>query len=743
MGKFEKKNRTAPSRSAPRSQNARPTQAQRSAKKRRKKQSRLPLFLGLGGVAVILIACVAAFVLLGGSDDVGGLKVEGDRIVSGATVAGVEIGGMTQEEAVEALRNVFPAVDTGGMSAEDAEKFANTLSYGDKLDNLNIRLYTNANNYSPFVTTYDPKSEYAVDIYGHILENPQTPAATDDGETEEVGEDVPRNENGLPYEEERTLCIPSSNVTVTFDVQAVVEAAYQYGRSVKAEADESSRIVIDISDLLTVEDNGYIDDVLSHLADSLSEGSDTQINDTTTYLTDDDGNPVEVDCIEIVLGSVGRSIDFDDLKKEILRCYMTCEYDLQYIYEETFPGTVDLDALYKRYNCKAPVNAVIDEDTYEITDGQNGWGFRMLDAYTLLSAALPGDTVHLTLTELEPTYTTEMLSTQLFSDVLASYDSPHVYNPTRTHNLELACEAIDGTILKPGDTFSFNKIVGERTAAKGYGEAAVYVGGKTENQLGGGVCQVASTVYLCTLLSDLEVLERYEHQFAPTYVPYGMDATIYWGSLDYQFRNNTPYPIRIDASVSGGYVHITFYGTETKDYTVKMSYDVVKYDPYEEVTVYIHPDMKNYDRYKGYATGDVIQTAYTGYVVYTYMEKLDADGNVLSRTKVNTSEYDRRDRQIAYLLDPSIPMSEQLDADGNLIPPTEPDSTEPEPTETEPTETDTEPSESTEPTETENEPTESSSENETEPTEDPGTSESQSDSAPTEPVEPIHQDDEN
>lgn len=708
MGKFEKNRRTASS--APRSSGGqRPSQAQRSAQKKKKKQSRMPLLIGIGGVAVILIVCVAAFLLLRNPDDPNSstpvknlfaVKIDGRLFESDIYIAGVDVGGMTQEEAVEALRNAYPAVDTSGLTEEEAEKLANTVSYGDKLQNLNIRLYTNSDHYSTFTTTYDPSSEYAVDIYGNPLENPQSPIATDDGSANEAETDAPLNENGVPYTLERTLCIPSSNIEVTFDVQTAVEIAYRFIQSGKAVPDENGRIEIPITDCLTVEDHGYIDDVLSHLSESLSEGRETRIEDGTTYITDDDGNPVQVDCIEIVLGTVARSIDFDDLKKQILNSYMTYNFDLQYIYEETFPGTVDLDALYKTYKCTAPVNAFIDEDTFEITDGAMGWGFRMLDAYNLLSKAQPGDIVRLPLTDLEPTYTYEMLSTQLFSDVLATYDSPHVYNPTRTHNLELACEAIDGTILKPGEEFSFNKIVGERTAEKGYGAAAVYVGGKTENQLGGGVCQVASTIYLCTLLSDLEVTERYEHQFAPTYVPYGMDATIYWGSLDYRFRNNTPYPMRIDASVSDGYVHITFYGTETKDYTVKTYYDVVKYDPYEVVTVYIHPDMKDYDKYKDYSDGEVIQTAYTGYVVYTYMERIDADGNVISTTKVNTSEYDRRDREIAYLLDPSIPMSDQLDADGNLIPTTEPEPTETDPTEPEPTESsETEPSESEEPTE--------------------------------------------
>ena len=111
-----------------------------------------------------------------------------------------------------------------------------------------------------------------------------------------------------------------------------------------------------------------------------------------------------------------------------------------------------------------------------------------------------------------------------------------------------------------------NLLVGERTAEKGYQKAIVYqTGGKSEAEEGGGVCQVASTIYTACLYADLKVTERAPHMFTVTYVQLGMDATIYWGSLDYKFVNSTDHPLRIDASVSGGYVHIKLMGTTPKD----------------------------------------------------------------------------------------------------------------------------------------------------------------------------------
>ena len=306
-----------------------------------------------------------------------------------------------------------------------------------------------------------------------------------------------------------------------------------------------------------------------------------------------------------------------------------------------------------------------------------------------LEKAGPGGEVTLTLDVIEPQYTKESLQEKLFHDELASYDSP--YNAGligRSENLRLACLAINGYVLKPGETFSFNGVVGERTAAKGYKEGGVYVGGETVQQLGGGVCQVASVLYYCTLKSDLEVIARQEHQYVPDYIPWGMDATIYWGSLDYKFRNNTTYPIRILAEASGGYVRVRFMGTETKDYTVELDYKATMTHKSETEEVEISKGMKNYDKYKDYKDGERIQVGYDGYEVDTYRMKYDKNGKLLSTEKVNHSSYDWRNRLVAKLVEETEAPTEK---------PTEPtESPTEKPTEPEPTEPPTDaPTEST------------------------------------------------
>ena len=124
----------------------------------------------------------------------------------------------------------------------------------------------------------------------------------------------------------------------------------------------------------------------------------------------------------------------------------------------------------------------------------------------------------------------------------------------------------------------------------------------------------------------------------PDYIPWGMDATIYWGSLDYKFRNNTTYPIRILAEASGGYVRVRFMGTETKDYTVELDYKAAMTHKSKTEEVEISKGMKNYDKYKDYKDGERIQVGYDGYEVDTYRMKYDKNGKLLSTEKVNHSQ---------------------------------------------------------------------------------------------------------
>lgn len=127
-------------------------------------------------------------------------------------------------------------------------------------------------------------------------------------------------------------------------------------------------------------------------------------------------------------------------------------------------------------------------------------------------------------------------------------------NAKRISNLELACAAINDIVLQPGEIFSFNQIVGKRTEARGYQEASIIVNDAYENGLGGGVCQVASTLFYTVLLANLQPVERGNHSLIIPYAPAGFDAAVQWPWLDFQFKNNQSYPVKLKMFIRAGSV---------------------------------------------------------------------------------------------------------------------------------------------------------------------------------------------
>ena len=461
--------------------------------------------------------------------------------------------------------------------------------------------------------------------------------------------------------------------------------------------------VVDLRDYLTVNE-----DALRQVADGLAaeygtEFLQTEIKEETepaptqppkTDDEDEDGDkPQEPDrVLFITKGVTGRDITADPIFEALRAAYHDAIYsedpasnlELNMEYNAEHPDAVDVDALLEQYY-RAPVDATYDAATNTIIPGEYGYGFDAEAVKEQLEATEPGQELRVEIGAVEPEMTAEKLEATLFRDVLGKADTPHSAIWNRTNNLKLACAAIDGTVVLPGEVFSFNKVVGQRTEEKGYKEAIAYVsGGASRPEVGGGVCQVASSIYYAVLQADLKPVERENHMYLVSYVPYGMDAAIFWGHLDFKFENTSPYPIRIDASVSDGQVHITLVGTEWKDYTVELSYEILDTYPWEVVEKEVPNDGT-------YTNGEVISSPYTGYRIATYRTAYDKDGNVIETTQIAVDRYNKRDKVIAVVTNTTEPTEK----------PTEPKPTEPKPTEPKPT--DPPP---TEPTPTEPEPTE-------------------------------------
>jgi len=162
------------------------------------------------------------------------------------------------------------------------------------------------------------------------------------------------------------------------------------------------------------------------------------------------------------------------------------------------------------------------------------------------------------------------------------------YNPNevnRTHNLTKATQGINGSIILPGEVFSFNQTVGRRTMETGYKDAMVIVNGKFEPGLGGGICQVSSTLYNASLLAGLEIVERHNHNLTVAYVPLGQDATVSYGTQDFKFRNSTTSPVYVRAAAGGGNLTVNIYGDTHFKQKIEISNIIDQSTPYQTVTL--------------------------------------------------------------------------------------------------------------------------------------------------------------
>ena len=347
-----------------------------------------------------------------------------------------------------------------------------------------------------------------------------------------------------------------------------------------------------------------------------------EITDESITLTKGRGGyVVDTDSLVAILEEVIEN----GLYTEVQECPLTYgEIDLQTIYDEIYTE---------------PVDATLDADNdYSITESVTGVSFDLEEAETLLSAAADGEEVVIDLIYTEPEITTEVMEERLFRDVLGSFSTNVSGTSARKTNVRLAAEICNGTILLPGEQFSFNEVVGQRTTERGFLEAPAYSNGESVEAVGGGICQVSSTIYVACLYANLQIDQRQNHSYPSSYVKMGLDATVSWGGPDFVFTNDTDYPIKVVSSYSDGVVYCTIYGTMMEEFSVSLSTEVLATYAYE--TEYEDDDTLEAGEEKVSVEGK------TGYKVQSYRTVYDGDGNVISSEVEAVSTYKKRNEVI-------------------------------------------------------------------------------------------------
>lgn len=281
---------------------------------------------------------------------------------------------------------------------------------------------------------------------------------------------------------------------------------------------------------------------------------------------------------------------------------------------------------------------------FSVVDGQIGYSVDV-DAstekvYTYLMEDWQRDDcqIALEITEISPKGSEEELLA--IKDLLGSFTTSFsTSNASRSANVRNGCRLINGTVVYPGDTFSTYEKVSPYTYANGYYPAGSYVGGMVVDSIGGGICQVSTTLYNAVLLSELEVTERHNHSMIVTYVRPSADAAVSESAgKDFQFVNNTDYPIYIEGITTED-KHITFniYGVEKRSAGRKVSYESVVLSTDVPTNEVIYADAS---QPVGYVK---IQSAHIGYKAELW-KVVTVDGVEKSRTKVNSSNYAKSPR---------------------------------------------------------------------------------------------------
>ena len=374
------------------------------------------------------------------------------------------------------------------------------------------------------------------------------------------------NSNLIFSHNEQLYNVLPSQLECTFDVDGAIDKAYSYGRNgniFKNNYDilNTSFKKVDINPSFS-----YSDDLCNSIIEQMNDNFEDGIKHFSYEI---DGNN-----LVITAGNAGSVIINDKLKSMIIDKLTSKEYNTDPIevpVENKEADNIDIDKIHEEIYKEAQ-DAYYTKDPFKIYPSSNGLDFNISIDEAKAIINNPNDTYTIPLKTIYPKVTTNSIGTEAFPDLLASFSTNYSSsNYNRSTNIALATSKINGTVLMPGDEFSFNGTVGKRTPSAGFKQAGVYVNGQSAVDYGGGICQVSSTLYNAVLRANLDITSRTNHMFVVGYVPISLDATVSWGAPDFKFKNSRSYPIKIVATTANKNVYIKIFGLkESVEYEVEL-----------------------------------------------------------------------------------------------------------------------------------------------------------------------------
>lgn len=440
--------------------------------------------------------------------------------------------------------------------------------------------------------------------------------------TEELAENIV-----LTYQEYSTTT-NGEQIEAKYNIEKLVNEAYNVGRAGNIIENNYAILKALISGINIESELNYNEELLNNVVSDIDTKIPGALKEYSYYI--ENGNLI------ITSGKQGIATQGERLKTQISSAIASTTKEdntIQIPTKIVEPKPIDIEKIHEEIYTE-PQNAYYTTEPFTIYPHVDGVDFSISveEAKVIIETEKEKEEYSIPLKYTSPEVTTNKIGTEAFPNLLSTFSTKYdITNKNRSNNLVLSAGKINGTILMPGEEFSYNKVVGERTISAGYKEAKIYSNGKIIDGLGGGICQISSTLYNAVLYANLEVTSRRNHQFTTSYVGAGLDATVVYGSTDFKFVNNRKYPIKIVAEVKNGIAKMDIYGVkEEVEYEVKLEPVVLSYIPYK--TQYITDTSLA----KGQQV--VKQKGSNGCKTVTYKYLL-LNGNIISKTEISRDTY--------------------------------------------------------------------------------------------------------
>lgn len=437
----------------------------------------------------------------------------------------------------------------------------------------------------------------------------------------------------LKYNDEYNITLSPEQIEFKYNIDDVINEAYEIGRSENILVNNYALLFTTLFGKEINIDYTYNNELLNAFVDDINSKLPGLVVEPSYYIEDGkliveagkDGIEVEKDKLE---NSIVKNISSRTLEKVSVENY---NQTIDIPVKKVKASNINMDKVYSEIHTE-PKDAYFELDPYKIYPDTDGVDLQISldEAKKQITGNQEKYEFDLKITKAQKTI--KDLGTEAFPYLISSFSTRYdASNTNRSTNLRIAAEKINGTVLLPGEVFSYNKTVGKRTVEEGYKDAKIYADGGVVDGLAGGICQISSTLYNAVLLANLEIVERRNHSFTTSYVAAGRDATVVWGTIDFKFKNSRNYPIKIEASVKNGVAEFKMHGMqEEQEYEINIIPKTTSSIPYP--TTYVDdPTLLPGQQV-------VSQAGHLGYKVTTYIVK-KLNGAEVSREILSNDTY--------------------------------------------------------------------------------------------------------